>query len=184
MTESETQVEKEPREIIFEIIKENPGITYSELLDKVNERVGEGGKISSQGLIAYLRALMKEGRIVDRGERGSKKYYVAGTEPPEKPEPESETPRVPTLSETLDEILETYGITGKLKERIKKIVEINPYIKTNYEAFFNLLISNRIEPNYARLITDTVFARIQYEQKIFETPVSYTHLTLPTILRV
>ena len=25
MTESETQVEKEPREIIFEIIKENPG---------------------------------------------------------------------------------------------------------------------------------------------------------------
>jgi len=171
MTESETQVEKEPRELIFEIIKENPGITYSELLDKVNERVGEGRKISAQGLNGYLRALIKENRIVDRrDEKGNKKYYVAGTEPPEKPEPEYETPTVPTLSEVLDDVLETYGVSGRLKERIKKIVEIHPYIKTNYDAFFNLLISNRIEPNYARLIADTIFARVQYEQKVFETP--------------
>jgi len=170
MTESQIQTKEELRDIILEIIKENNGITFSALLDKVNERVGEGEKIPFQKVATKLKALEKEGLIEIRDEKEGKKYYIAGTAPPEKPEPEDELPRVPTLSETLDEILETYGITGKLKERIKKIVEINPYIKTNYEAFFNLLISNRIEPNYARLITDTVFARIQYEQKIFETP--------------
>ena len=82
MTESETQVEKEPRELIFEIIKENPGITYGELLDKVNERVGEGGKITAQGLNAHLRVLMKENRIVDRrDEKGNKKYCLLYTSP-------------------------------------------------------------------------------------------------------
>jgi len=72
---------------------------------------------------------------------------------------------LPTLSEMLDEILEAYDITGNLKERIIKIFEINPYMKTNYEDFFYLLTSNRIDPNYARIIADTIFARIHYEQQ-------------------
>jgi len=72
---------------------------------------------------------------------------------------------LPTLSEVLDQLLEAYDITGNLKERIIKIFEINPYMKTNYEDFFYLLISNRIDPNYARIIADTIFARIHYEQQ-------------------
>jgi len=72
---------------------------------------------------------------------------------------------LPTLSEVLDQLLEAYDITGNLKERIIKIFEINPYMKTNYEDFFYLLISNRIDPNYARIIADTIFARIHYEKQ-------------------
>ena len=128
----------------------NQGLSYRKIAKELNCSVFKVHQILSS----------KTNTIVARNEK--EKYYtyelIDTTE-------ENNEFILPTLSEMLDQLLEAYDITGKLKERIIKIFEINPYMKTNYEDFFYLLTSYRIDPNYARIIADTIFARIHYEQQ-------------------
>jgi len=128
----------------------NQGLSYRKIAKELNCSVFKVHQILSS----------KTNTIAARNEK--EKYYTY--ESIDTTEENSEF-ILPTLSEVLDQLLEAYDITGNLKERIIKIFEINPYMKTNYEDFFYLLISNRIDPNYARIIADTIFARIHYEQQ-------------------